>query len=518
MCMQVSSVRHLHSWNWSGDTIVHKPIILACRAIPGRNKRYDIDIREFLTTASNAVVGEQLSEIIKKRADGEIRPPEEQALFRSHGRGSFDFRVDEIVKHVGTLRYLRAANKTKAAPDAWLFPDETLEQGGGDCEDLAFLLAALLLAAGVSSYCVRVALGTLNITPPRGRTGKHDHCWVMYQNELGAWEMLEPMAVVESPRGKKKLPRTASAYGAEYVPHYVFNADHLWMIDSRYSNPKRTFDDYCGHRRNFWKKFDPSFAASVHATIFDAALQGFVLPSGALSAMKRKSLWLDANIFTYDPRDHFDNGYIDEGWALVDTNLKNFEDDNTDWGSFGAAGHTIADFYAHSSYAHFAQLQNPAADTGQAVIYDPGVGLVAPPGYTATPADPSLPPFDLASGKFSRNTAIWAGTPDEAAAQWAGEIISGRYAQQHDPRATFFEGFTSIPRDLASASDFKVRGSLPHHNEIAVDGLPMSSKHRLYDQTGSGPADRQFYDNQFRWRKNAAIAHVRQAFGDHWQG
>jgi len=30
-----------------------------------------------------------------------------------------------------------------------------------------------------------------------------------------------------------------------------------------------------------------------------------------------------------------------------------------------------------------------------AVIYTPGVALVASPQYTATPADPSLPPLDL---------------------------------------------------------------------------------------------------------------------------
>jgi hypothetical protein len=509
--MQGSAVHPWHSWNWSGDHIVHTPIVRACRTIPGRARRYDIDIRQFLTTASNAVVGRTLSKII------DALPAERQALFRSHERGSFDFRADAMVQFIGTLKYLRAHHREKTGPDAWLFPDETLEQGGGDCEDLAFVLAALLLAAGVSSYCIRVALGTLTITPPRGKRVRHDHCWVMYQNESGVWEILEPLAALAADRKRPKTARAAATHATDYAPDYVFNAEHLWVMDSRYVSPARAFDDYCGTRRNFWKHFDPSFAAGVHATIFETALQGLA-PASAIAAMKRKSLWLDGNIFTYDPRDHFDNGFIDEGWARVQTNLAQFQKDNTAWDSFAAAGHAIADFYAHSSYGHFAQLQAAPNPAGQVVVYSPGGGWVAAPSYTGTPPAPALPPCDLTAGKFSTNPELWSGTHDEAAVEWAGELISGRYAQLHDPSATFFEGCTSLPTVLANAADFKRRGSLPHHNEIAVDGPSLSGKHRLYSQTSAGPADRQSYDNQFRWRRNGAIAHVQQAFQDNWHG
>ena len=165
------------------------------------------------------------------------------------------------------------------------------------------------------------------------------------------------------------------------MPHYVFNADHLWEIHSRDFDRDVKFRDYCREGR-FWKNFDPSFAAGVHNTIYDQALKG-KFPAGALSAIKRKSLWLDANILTYDPRDHFDNGYITEGWDKVNARLAQFRADNTDWDSFGAAAHAIGDFYAHSSYMHFAVLQNVAPDSGQAVIYAPGVALVASPQYTA---------------------------------------------------------------------------------------------------------------------------------------
>ena len=324
------------------------------------------------------------------------------------------------------------------------------------------------MAAGVSSYCIRVTLGSLLIHVPRGKPRKHDHYWVMYQNESGVWEILEPTVLVER---KALVPAaqdvTIEPYPTEYVPHYVFNADHLWSIRSAHADPRQRFEDYCASRRDFWNKFNPGFAAAVHDTIFDAALGGRV-SQDAMAAIKRKSLCLDADIATYDPRDHFDDGYIAASWDCAKQNLAKFNADNADWESFGAAGHTIGDFYAHSSYVHFAQLQNPAGADGQALPYAPDVPLAGTPAYAASPAAPSLPPFDLTSGKFSTNGNLCPGTGQDAANQWAGQLISGRYAQKYDPKASFWEGLTSIPFVLSSAPDYKVRGLLQHHNEIAV--------------------------------------------------
>ena len=513
MCLQVSSVLRWQAWNWSGDEIIHKPVIPACRPIPRTGLRYPIDIREYLTTVDNAVVGEKLAGLVK------ALPPADQALFRSHTRGSFDFRTDKIAQFFGTLRYLKSYNKTRHCPDAWLYPDETLAQGGGDCEDLAFLLAALLMAAGVSNYCVRVALGSLLIHQPRGKVRKHDHCWVMYQNESGVWEILEPTVLVD----RKPLAPTAQAatverYPTEYVPHYVFNSDHLWLIRSAHLDLRQRFDDYCGGRRNFWNKFDPAFAATVHETIFDTALGGRI-SQAAMAAIKRKSLCLDANIATYAPRDHFDDSYLAAGWEGVRQHLAAFNADNSDWESLGAAGHAMGDFYAHSSYVHFAQLQDAVAADGRALLYAPGVALTGTPSYTATPADPSLPPCDLTSGKCSTNANLCPGTGQDAANQWAGQLISGRYAQKYDPKAGFWEGLTSIPLVLSSASDYKVRGLLPHHNEIAVDSGTPAKEHRLYSNAPNpSPDDRNSFANQFRWRVNTAVAHIRQAFDDNWHG
>ncbi len=500
MCLQTSSVKSWDDWNWSGDEIIHKPIILASRQIPGTQKRYDIDIREFLATTDNAVIGRTLGDLISGL------PAVDQARFRSHSAGSFDFRADKLVEFVGTLRYRAAANKSGRCPDAWLFPDETLAQGFGDCEDLAFVLAALLTASGISGYCVRVALGTLQISLAGGKTQKHDHCWVMYQNEGGAWEILEPLRLTAAGVARASKAKTLRPGPlTEYIPHYVFNSDHLWRVNSRHCRPQVGLKDYV-MGRSFWSKFDPSFAASVHNTIFDKALSDLV-PAAALSRIKRKSLWLDVNIVTYDPRDHFDNGYIPEGWQQVQARLAQFQNDPTNWESFGAAAHSIGDFYAHSSYLHFAPVGPDAA----AAPYEPGMDLEPPPAYVD-------PPLSLVSGKFSINTELWDGSQDEAAQHWAGEPISGRYAQKYDPSATFWEGFTSIPLSLATAPDFKFRGSLPHHNEIAVDQEAMPSRHKLYSNSSSGPGDRLAYANQFRWRVNTAIQHIRHAYVQNSRG
>ena len=165
---------------------------------------------------------------------------------------------------------------------------------------------------------------------------------------------------------------------------------------------------------------------------------------------------------------------------------------------------------------HFAVLQNAASAQGRALVYAPGVSLVAPPQYTAAPADPSLPPFDLTAAAFSMNPELWKGTKPQAAAQWAGQLISGRYAQKYDPKAGFFEGLTSIPLELTQAPDYNTHGALPHHNEIAVDDQNAGSDHKLYRATASSPGDRQAYANQFRWRKNTAIQHLQQVLADNY--
>jgi hypothetical protein len=168
--MQMTGVRPYQKWHWAGDEIVHDAVIPAARRIPNTRRRsYPIDIRGFLSIESNAVLRQALHRIIDRLTAEDAR------RFFDRQPGSFDFRARAVKKFFSEeVRYIRSARGF----DEWLFPEETLARGGGDCEDLAFLLAALLEHSGISRTCIRVALGRL-IDCRNGEGGYH--AWVVYQ-------------------------------------------------------------------------------------------------------------------------------------------------------------------------------------------------------------------------------------------------------------------------------------------------------------------------------------------------
>ena len=102
---------------------------------------------------------------------------------------------------------------------------------------------------------------------------------------------------------------------------------------------------------------------------------------------------------------------------------------------------------------------------------------------------------------------MFDGSHATAAAHWKGAIISGRYAQKRDSQG-LIEKFFSVPSELTDAPSFKWRGSLPHHNEIAVDGPSMEKGHKLY----AAPR----YARQYKMRYEAAVKHIRQEFAARW--
>ena len=154
MCFASSPVRDLSRWNWEGDHIIHECIVPSSRPVVGylRGHAYDIDVREFLITGRNEIVGRTLAKDVKAYAD---KFPNGWDLFQSRDKTSFDLRASVITAYVSkTIQYVYTTGR-----DPWQFPDETLHEKKGDCEDRALLIASLLIASGVSSYNVRVALG-----------------------------------------------------------------------------------------------------------------------------------------------------------------------------------------------------------------------------------------------------------------------------------------------------------------------------------------------------------------------
>jgi len=496
MCIEKSKVHRLRRWNWDGERIIHESIVPSSRPVVGHQRGgYDIDVREFLVSEKNATMRRTLEKDVRDFIGGLEGASWE--LFRSRDPGSFDLRAHVITQFVSkTVKY-----RISQGLDPWQFPDETMKLRSGDCEDRALLIASLFLASGISSFNVRVALGRFRAW--FGNTHEDfDHVWVMYKDEAGKWQVIEPAAhaiVSGKPRKQKEMPETA-----EYIPFFIFNDVHLWSMqdDSLYKGvrPVRL-------KRN-WSALHPKFAGWVHKTILNEALTPDVCPDWVLKALNRhftsilwtRSLTVDDPDLpgSYDPRDHFDNAYIDEGWQRVADRLAQFRDRSSQsLDAFHLAAHAIGDFYAHSSYGEFGAVQN-----GALALYDPdnpASALAQSPDYGAGSG------FDIASGRFSTNASLWQGNPQAAATLWKDKLISGRYAQNNDSHGAT-ELITRIPASLAQNKRFHLRGALPHHDEIAVDKDTGSNV--LYDENK--------FSAQYSLRKDAAVRHIRQAFVKNW--
>jgi hypothetical protein len=524
MCFTNMNFSGISNWNWEGDEMIHESIVPSARPIVGQSKdiQYNIDIREFLITEDNEVMKRTLNDDLKKFA-AEHPKWIKLDLFNSRDKGSFDHRANVISAFI--FEKIQYKKLPPRAP--WLFPDETLTLGYGDCVDRAFLMASLLVTSGISPYNVRVALGKIIYNGE-----EFDHMWVMYKNEEGTWMLLDPLLHKDN-ISDKNPPRAInpSETKAEYSPSFLFNSDHLWAI--RNPGRKSSFNKNVDDLRNAWKKFDPKFAGDVHYSILQEAL------SVDLSNKKPTPEVINfTNIISqyfhsilgnkiddvdsprpYNPLEHFDNGLIDDSWDLVNKSIAKFKTDH-DPKTFSYLAHGIADFYAHSSYAHFvprgpsASLPAPYLDRYSTasfqtwknnILYDSAHG------------------FDLTSTGFSINTHMWQGKISQRPGLWNGKLLSGRYAQINDsdrPTAGFFNikeyiekiGESSSEKDWDSASAInknKNISCLPHHNEIAVDQLSKASWHVLY------PDDNK-YQEQFNLRKNTAVQHIRETFFNNW--
>jgi hypothetical protein len=466
--MQTSHVRPYQKWNWAGDEIVHDSTIPASRTLPGgKRKRYPIDIREFLSIEDNAVIRKHM-ELLKDELTSATRD-----RFISRRPGSFDLRLSKVAAYMSRFRY----QLSKRRFDQWLFPEETLALQGGDCEDLAFLLAALLEASDISPYCIRVALGTVCNHISSEKTESWDHAWVVCQNESGAWEIVEPVAcirqsrILRPPKTSQQRSLLSQHPDVEYIPHFVFNKDHLWRVNTPDGMAASSFSDYVTNRKDaeYWQKYKPSFAAKVHSSIFDDALKG--MPEEDLDAVKRASLRVDVNVLRYDPRDHFDFAYIAEAWERVNQRLSTGKLDD-----FALAVHAIGDFYAHSFYAAFA----PARSDGSIEPFDPAHPL---------PAEKliyNLHPYAPLPGCES--------SPEQAADHWKGELISGQW----------WRWYSTFPDDLQNSPGFSWRRCLPDHDRVAVDGPN--------ERPDQGNYQGKEYCRQFNIRRQASVEHIQNTY------
>lgn len=204
-------------YNWEGDLILQNTIIENKRFVIGSlNKQIKTDIREWISFEDNNIMKEILKELINKNGLPSIRGP-----------GSFDKRAMIIWSFVAkSIKYVHDTEKQRKG-DFWLFPPEIYTLRQGDCEDGSFLLASLLIASGISPFCVRVVLGEVFDENSKSLGG---HCWPVYKNEMGQWCILEstldniPSRLPEA----DKLAQKGQSF--QYAPYYCFNNYHLWEI------------------------------------------------------------------------------------------------------------------------------------------------------------------------------------------------------------------------------------------------------------------------------------------------
>lgn len=198
-------------YNWSGDTILRDTIMWDKRAVLGNTNVYiPTDIRQWLNSTSSEVI---------------IRALQELKLPQAREAGTFDLRAWTIWDYVArSVKYV-TDKQFCGLEDFWLYPEETLMLHKGDCEDSSFLLATLLLASGISEHCLRVVLG--KVSSPDGAYG---HAWVVYQNEAGAWCLLESTLDTVPAQLAPADPFTQPGNSYLYQPQFCLNAAHLWSM------------------------------------------------------------------------------------------------------------------------------------------------------------------------------------------------------------------------------------------------------------------------------------------------
>jgi hypothetical protein len=203
-------------YNWEGDLILQNSAIEKKRYVIGRRQPITTDIREWISFGDNIIMKGILSGLRKKHCLPTTKNP-----------GDFDKRAMIVWRFIARqVEYVFDAKEYKKG-DFWLFPPETFQVGKGDCEDCSFLLASLLLASGISPFCVRVVLGQAYDKTGRALGG---HCWPIYKDETGRWCILESTLDTAPSHMPEADSLIREGESFRYEPLYCFNGHHLWAI------------------------------------------------------------------------------------------------------------------------------------------------------------------------------------------------------------------------------------------------------------------------------------------------
>jgi hypothetical protein len=223
------------AYNWGGSTILQMTAVGGTRQAvthDGERKTVTMDIREWITPATRWEIKTTTNSLIEKW--GLPLPTERgSGLFDRRALVCWSFVVEQI-------KYVREDDPTQS--DLWQFPAETLALQTGDCEDCAFLLGTLLLASGISPFCVRVVFGTLK----QQDMPDEPHALPCYLDEAGRWRALEstlfkeemPSWQLDDKLGPladdlaagSALDRVQGTFLPIFLPDYGVTEDHVWEI------------------------------------------------------------------------------------------------------------------------------------------------------------------------------------------------------------------------------------------------------------------------------------------------
>ena len=95
------------------------------------------------------------------------------------------------------LRYYNDMDLYKT-PEYWATPEETLKNGGGDCEDFAILAQAVIKAKGKEAYIV--------CAYPCGRKRGHAAC-VFYSTPKHRWYIIGTKGYRRGPKEFRDIPK-----------------------------------------------------------------------------------------------------------------------------------------------------------------------------------------------------------------------------------------------------------------------------------------------------------------------
>lgn len=266
-------------YDWAGSEILLYPLTSGKRTLcpPFGGDTVSMDKRDFIVPPNRVAIGKAFN------AAGLSEPPteKEETRFDERARMCWQVMISSTnpavidARHERIFSYFSDPRRHNGLPiDFWQLPAETLARKKGDCEDLAILLASLMIGTGISPYCVRTVIGGFNRSGTLDETeeilsgvdpasdssegapelaldasnvlipdqGMPDHAWVVYKAENGFWYLIDPTwgphmyadSIANWYRADNCddgiLDRRPGNLRYHYVPDRGFNNEHAWRI------------------------------------------------------------------------------------------------------------------------------------------------------------------------------------------------------------------------------------------------------------------------------------------------